>query len=113
MLFYVTTADDVLTVEPPVGECTDEQFACQDGGCIDIQRRCDSTYDCLDASDELHCGQRLISPQSNLTQVSSYPDVIPTQNCHCCGDIWIPIQYVVSLAHTSTPMPVRDWFSRI
>ena len=47
---------DVI-VEPPLEVCSDEEFTCRDGKCIDIQRHCDGTYDCLDRSDELHCGE--------------------------------------------------------
>jgi len=44
-----------VTVEPSVIVCTDEQFTCLDGKCVDARRRCDGTYDCLDGSDELEC----------------------------------------------------------
>ena len=35
--------------------CSDEQFTCSDGLCIDIEERCDQTVDCDDASDERNC----------------------------------------------------------
>ena len=31
------------------------QFTCEDGTCIDLQKRCDSIYDCSDSSDEMYC----------------------------------------------------------
>ena len=35
--------------------CTSGQFTCNDGQCIDIERRCDQTPNCNDRSDEVHC----------------------------------------------------------
>ena len=37
--------------------CTENQFVCLDGGCIDRYQRCDRITDCVDASDELDCGK--------------------------------------------------------
>jgi len=37
-------------------ECSFDEFACNDGTCIDERRRCDQQYDCADRSDELNCG---------------------------------------------------------
>ena len=35
--------------------CSDHQFTCDDGQCIDIEERCDQVVDCEDASDENLC----------------------------------------------------------
>ncbi len=37
--------------------CTENQFVCLDGGCIDRYQRCDKITDCVDASDEIDCGK--------------------------------------------------------
>ena len=37
--------------------CTQYQFRCRDGTCLDSRRRCDTRPDCLDGSDEESCGQ--------------------------------------------------------
>lgn len=35
--------------------CRSGQFTCNDGQCIDIEKRCDQTYNCKDRSDEENC----------------------------------------------------------
>ncbi|XP_023347845.1 uncharacterized protein LOC111716606, partial [Eurytemora carolleeae] len=59
--------------------CTDKEFTCSNGLCIDIKRRCDSRTDCRDKSDEVGClrinpdksYQKHIAPQPLLSQNSS------------------------------------------
>ena len=39
-------------------ECTDEEFKCVMGGkCINAALFCDGLPDCIDMSDEFHCGE--------------------------------------------------------
>ena len=40
--------------------CTDDQFTCNNGLCVDISDRCDSNPGCHDLSDEFHC--KIINP---------------------------------------------------
>ena len=35
--------------------CTEDQFTCDDGLCIDMEQRCDQVSNCLDESDENNC----------------------------------------------------------
>ena len=35
--------------------CSEHQFTCDDGQCVDIEERCDQTVDCKDTSDENDC----------------------------------------------------------
>ncbi|RXG68635.1 hypothetical protein Avbf_01205, partial [Armadillidium vulgare] len=37
--------------------CGYDQFTCRNGQCIDANRECDRTYDCIDKSDEENCIQ--------------------------------------------------------
>ena len=59
--------------------CTEKEFTCSNGLCIDIKRRCDSRTDCRDKSDEVGClrinpdksYQKHIAPHPLLSQNSS------------------------------------------
>lgn len=35
--------------------CKNNQFSCSNGGCVDINQRCDQELDCIDGSDEKDC----------------------------------------------------------
>jgi hypothetical protein len=41
--------------EPPT--CTEEEYRCSNGQCVNWTQRCDLQFDCWDKSDELHCGE--------------------------------------------------------
>ena len=36
-------------------QCTHNEFTCNDGSCLESERRCDNVFDCSDGSDEDHC----------------------------------------------------------
>ena len=40
--------------------CSSEHFACDNGFCIPMKKRCDAIEDCLDGSDEQDCGKLII-----------------------------------------------------
>ena len=44
-------------IGPQLTGCTEYQFRCKDGTCLDSRRRCDSRNDCPDGSDEQDCGK--------------------------------------------------------
>ena len=35
--------------------CRDEEYTCNDGLCVDLNLRCDGTFDCNDSSHEFEC----------------------------------------------------------
>ena len=51
--------------------CNDTQFACQDGNCVPMERRCDGKIDCYDKSDEMECN--LIVFESSYSKGISPP----------------------------------------
>ena len=42
---------------PPMEQCSQSDFTCEDGSCIPAQLVCDRKYDCQDGTDEFNCGQ--------------------------------------------------------
>ncbi len=36
--------------------CNDHQFRCDNGQCIEISKRCDAVFNCVDFTDEFKCG---------------------------------------------------------
>ncbi|XP_077861589.1 MAM and LDL-receptor class A domain-containing protein 1-like [Saccoglossus kowalevskii] len=60
-VLYDICIDDVVFIDcaPPVvinRVCTEEEFRCSDGYCIDKKKVCNFVDDCMDSSDEQHCG---------------------------------------------------------
>ena len=51
----VCTVDDIHSATLHLSSCTKNQFGCGRGMCIDMDKRCDNTNDCLDSSDERNC----------------------------------------------------------
>jgi len=45
---------------PPMQQCGENEFTCDDGSCIPAQLVCDRQYDCHDGTDEFNCGQLLL-----------------------------------------------------
>ena len=46
--------------------CSNTQFTCDDGQCIDIEERCDQSIDCEDSSDENNC--KLLNMEKNYNK---------------------------------------------
>lgn len=49
-----------LPQKPASGQCTQSQFKCSNGGCIDKSKNCDITDDCGDRSDESSCTNKYV-----------------------------------------------------
>lgn len=45
--------------------CPEDQFPCDVLGCVDATMVCDGRPDCLDGSDEVHCGEPPAAPPQN------------------------------------------------
>ena len=49
-----------LTYKLSLSTCVEDEFVCNDGSCISLEKRCDLKKDCPDASDEYGCNKALI-----------------------------------------------------
>ena len=61
--------------------CTDEEFTCDDGQCIRMEKRCNQLPNCRDKSDERNCNILILESGYNrevppITSVSSTDDTI-------------------------------------
>ncbi len=60
------------TIELNINACTDNEYGCFDGSCIDKYYRCNHVFDCEYAEDESNCSVLAISPAYDvLVPVSS------------------------------------------
>ena len=50
----ITRSDDFIFISE--GKCNQNEFECDNGGCINKDYRCDGDNDCSDRSDERGCG---------------------------------------------------------
>ncbi len=48
------------SVVPSLGDCTSDEFNCNNGVCVHFASECDGDNDCGDNSDEDLCGETLI-----------------------------------------------------
>lgn len=50
-----TVAENTFRMPISFSACTDDQFTCRDGTCVDLLHVCNGQLDCLDKSDEVNC----------------------------------------------------------
>ena len=65
-----------------INACDDEnEYNCNDGGCISIEERCDTKFECVDHSDEEDC-HMIDIPSSYLKHVPAGGGLIRTLTIH-------------------------------
>ena len=57
----------IPTEAPPGRDCSEAEFRCDDGTCIELRYHCDREYHCPDGTDEFHCGQSVDESISSHT----------------------------------------------
>ena len=77
--------EDISRARLHLSSCTNDQFGCGHGMCIDMDKRCDNTNDCLDSSDERNCSL-LEKPAWYLQNVAP-----PFLNGEKKNKIWISV----------------------
>ncbi|GMS99188.1 hypothetical protein PENTCL1PPCAC_21363, partial [Pristionchus entomophagus] len=66
--------------------CGSREYKCTAGACIDIEAKCDGTWDCAHGDDEIDCGEL-------LTQIGGEGEVLPSTDDNKCrhgGTLCIP-----------------------
>ena len=88
--------------------CSSEHFACDNGFCIPMKKRCDAIEDCLDGSDEQDCGKLIVRKgyKKHLTPVpDTGQDVLVNVSLNILDiEINEPTAFTVRVSFT------RSWF---
>jgi hypothetical protein len=69
--------------------CSDYEFECDDGYCIDKTKRCDGTFDCADNSDEKQCPTNACKNSTQSFQCANFACIAMNLVCdgvNDCGD---------------------------
>ena len=69
------TSDFEFHLKIDLNNCTKSQFNCDDGECIEMQKRCDGRVNCVDESDEIEC-KIIIESSSYDKEITPLPEDI-------------------------------------
>ena len=78
------------TIEMKLTACNEDEFTCDDGQCVQMEKRCNQLPNCRDESDEIGCQIILLKPGYNKR-------VPPIKSAIFHGDSIIPVTVKVSL----------------
>ena len=82
------------TISLSLNGCDDEEFNCDDGTCIALQKKCDGYQDCGDSSDETTCS--LIKKQSSYSKRLA-PQNLDKQHGHNIVNINLNIMEIIAV----------------
>lgn len=71
-----------LKIWPKAG-CEADEFECEDGACIKLERRCDGRNDCLNGDDEDYCANGGNGTEFNNEVYTVSPDESATTTDYC------------------------------
>ncbi len=112
-----------LFLIPVQAPCSSHQFRCNNGQCIDIDRRCDAHFDCIDFTDEFHCGKLgkrdWNGSKGGTISIQPYCDETKRQS----GSIHIMVLLIMMLEcgiythglyiHIKQSIPVESWMGSL
>ena len=52
---HVWKLNENFSVHISIDSCNNKEYNCDDGSCVDIEKRCNGKFDCADSSDEARC----------------------------------------------------------
>ncbi|XP_063003641.1 SCO-spondin-like [Elgaria multicarinata webbii] len=79
--------------------CTQGQFACEAFGCVEAAFVCDGQEDCMDGSDEMHCGESPTSPTVTPLPPLGPPSACSTKQFSCGSGECLALERRCDLRH--------------
>ena len=92
--------------------CSDEEYTCDDGNCVDMDHRCDGITQCEDKSDEKNC--RIISPDENDNKFLVPPPLPGEEDFYVEVSFYIQNVLLINEDENSVKMQhkvVKTWYN--